>query len=134
MMNQIKLNEMLHAFLLEDIGEQDLTSQSIFPPDKSGKGVFIAKGEGTIAGLEIIRHTYHLLDPSIQVHFKCGDGDQVFKGETFVEVSGPIVHLLAGEGVILNLLQGMSGIETLDDLCIGNLNNSTINLYNICET
>lgn len=130
-MNQIKLNEMLHAFLLEDIGEQDLTSQSIFPPDKSGKGVFIAKGKGTIAGLEIIRHTYHLLDPSIKVHFKCADGDQVFKGETIAEVSGPIVHLLAGERVILNLLQRISGIATLTSQCIEKLNDPAIN---ICDT
>src|SRR5690625_7394894 len=119
---------MIQSVVVEGIGEQGLTSQSIFPPDKSGKGVFIAKGEGTIAGLEIIRHTYHLLDPSIKVHFKCADGDQVFKGETIAEVSGPIVHLLAGERVILNLLQRIRSIATLTSQCIEKLNDPAINI------
>lgn len=130
-MNQLKLNKMLHTFLLEDIGEQDLTSQSIFPPNQSGKGVFIAKGEGIIAGLEMIKHTYHLLDPSIVVHFQCQDGDEVMQGETIAEVHGPIVHLLTGERVILNLMQRMSGIATMTNKCVDQLNDPSIN---ICDT
>lgn len=130
-MNQLKLKNMLQSFLLEDMGEHDLTSQSIFPSHENGKGVFIAKGEGVIAGLEIIKNTYHLLDPSIVVHYQCQDGDKVIPGETIAEVSGPIVHLLTGERVILNLLQRMSGIATITNKCIEKLNDPSIN---ICDT
>lgn len=130
-MNQLKLKNMLQSFLLEDMGEHDLTSQSIFPSHENGKGVFIAKGEGVIAGLEIIKNTYHLLDPSIVVHYQCQDGDKVISGETIAEVSGPIVHLLTGERVILNLLQRMSGIATITNKCIEKLNDPSIN---ICDT
>jgi|SRR5690625_1424048 len=130
-MNQLKLKNMLQSFLLEDMGEHDLTSQSIFPSDENGKGVFIAKGEGVISGLEIIKNTYHLLDPSIVVHYQRQDGDKVISGETIAEVSGPIVHLLTGERVILNLLQRMSGIATITNKCIEKLNDPSIN---ICDT
>lgn len=130
-MNQLKLNKMLEAFLLEDIGEQDLTSQSIFPSDQKGNGVFVAKAEGVIAGLDIIKHTYHLLDPTISVNYRCKDGDWVHAGEVIAEVSGPIVHLLTGERVTLNLLQRMSGIATITNRCIAQLNDSSIH---ICDT
>lgn len=130
-MNQLKLNNMLQSFLLEDIGDQDLTSQSIFPVHTKGRGVITAKGEGIIAGLEIIEKAYHLLDPAIIVELQSVDGERVKQGEVIAEVSGPIVHLLTGERVILNLLQRMSGIATMTNKCIEKLNDPSIN---ICDT
>lgn len=130
-MNEIKLKNMLQSFLLEDIGDQDLTCQSIFPPNKNGKGVFMAKGGGIIAGLEIIEKAYHLLDPAIMVEFRCKDGEWVNDGEVIAEVNGPIMHLLTGERVILNLVQRMSGIATITNKCIERLSDPFIN---ICDT
>lgn len=130
-MNQLKLNVMLERFLLEDSGDQDLTSESIFPSDQFGTGIFIAKQLGIIAGLEIIKAIYHLLDPEIIVVCRSVDGEIVNAGETIAEVSGPVVHLLTGERVILNLMQRMSGIATLTHRCVETLNDSTIE---ICDT
>lgn len=122
---------MLEPFLLEDIGNGDQTSSAIFPHDEKGEGVFLAKDNGVIAGLQIIETTYHLLDPSIKVTLKCADGDTVKNGQVIAEVSGPIVHLLTGERVILNLLQRMSGIATITKQCVTTLNDETIQ---ICDT
>lgn len=99
-MNELRLRKMLQSFLLEDIGERDVTSQSIFPPDKNGRGVFIAKDDGIIAGLHIIKEAYHLLHTDIVVNFHYTDGDKVSYGDVIAEVTGPIVHLLTGERII----------------------------------
>lgn len=130
-MNTFVLRNMLEPFLLEDIGNGDQTSSAIFPHDEKGEGVFLAKDNGVIAGLQIIETTYHLLDPSIKVTLKCADGDTVKNGQVIAEVSGPIVHLLTGERVILNLLQRMSGIATITKQCVTTLNDETIQ---ICDT
>ncbi|MDR4886877.1 carboxylating nicotinate-nucleotide diphosphorylase [Fredinandcohnia sp. QZ13] len=130
-MNLLKLRKMLQVFLLEDIGEQDVTSQSIFPLEQTSQGVFIAKENGIISGLSIIKEAYHLLDPSIKVEQRFSDGDRVSVGDTIATVSGPTAHLLTGERVILNLLQRMSGIATVTNRCVEALNDPTIH---ICDT
>jgi len=130
-MNTLKLRKMLQEFLLEDIGDQDMTSQSIFPLDKRSHGVFIAKESGVISGLEIMKVAYHLLDSTIQAEFYFSDGDRVAAGDVIAAVNGPVAHLLTGERVILNLLQRMSGIATITNRCVEVLNDPGIH---ICDT
>ncbi|GGH78454.1 nicotinate-nucleotide pyrophosphorylase (carboxylating) [Pullulanibacillus pueri] len=112
-MNRLKLKEQLQTFFLEDIGEGDLTSQLLFDKNEKGEGIFTAKAEGVLSGLDVITEAYHLLDPTINVHFLVNDGDQVKKGTDIATVEGPVQPILTGERVILNLLQRMSGIATL---------------------
>lgn len=130
-MNQIKLRKMLEDFFLEDIGDQDLTSHTIFPAEQKGSGVFIAKESGVIAGLNIIQQAYHLLDPNLDITLHFTDGDKVQKGESIAEVYGSVRNILTGERVILNLLQRMSGIATLTQQSIQTLNDPAIQ---ICDT
>lgn len=130
-MNPIKLRKMLEDFFMEDIGDQDLTSQAIFPAEQTGSGIFIAKEPGIIAGLGIIQQAYHLLDPKLKVSLHYTDGDYVQKGEKIAEVRGSVRNILTGERVILNLLQRMSGIATLTNQCIETLDDASIQ---ICDT
>lgn len=130
-MDRLKLKKELQSFLLEDIGHGDITSQAIFPMDEQGEGVFVAKQTGTIAGLDIIREAYQLLDPSMQITLKCADGDTVTKGQVIAEVQGYVALLLTGERVILNLLQRMSGIATMTKSAVLALNDDRIT---ICDT
>lgn len=130
-MNQLKLRKMLESFLLEDIGDIDITSHSIFPIEQKGKGVLIAKEDGIIAGLDVIETAYHLLDPHIEVSLHIAEGNSVQKGQMIAEVTGPVRHILTGERVVLNLIQRMSGIATLTNKCIETLNDPSIQ---ICDT
>lgn len=131
LMNQLKLRRLLEGFLLEDIGNSDLTSEAIFPSYQTGTGVFTVKDTGIIAGLSIIKEAYALLDSTIEVDLLISEGEKVESHQPIAEVRGPIIHLLSGERVILNLLQRMSGIATLTNLSIKRLNDPTIQL---CDT
>ncbi|SET16407.1 nicotinate-nucleotide pyrophosphorylase [carboxylating] [Oceanobacillus limi] len=130
-MNKLKLRTMLESFLVEDIGDEDLTSQSIFPKDKVGTGVFISKEDGIISGIQLVKEVYHLLDETIDVEFQVTDGEHIVSGQTLAKVEGPITHLLTGERLILNCLQRMSGIATLTHKSIKALNDPSIQ---ICDT
>ncbi|MFZ3588309.1 carboxylating nicotinate-nucleotide diphosphorylase [Bacillus sp. DJP31] len=130
-MNIIKLREELKRFLLEDIGEQDLTSTSIFPSTQIGEGKILAKEEGILAGVIVIKECLHLFDSSIEVTLHKSDGDRITPGDTIATVKGPIVYLLTGERIILNLLQRMSGIATLTSKAVRALNSDHTK---ICDT
>lgn len=99
--------------LSEDIGDGDVTSQCILPPDATLGGQFIAKETGVVAGLEVVRLTFSMLGENVQFTPHMTDGDQVEMGQVIAAISGPGRALLNGERVALNFLQRMSGIATL---------------------
>jgi len=130
-MNQLKLLQMLETFLLEDLGDGDLTSDSIFPIGQKGRGVFLAKEIGVVSGLEVIDAVYHLLDPKMEIIRHFTDGETVTPGDVVAEVFGPVRYILTGERLVLNLLQRMSGIATMTKRCVDVLADPTIQ---ICDT
>ena len=99
--------------LIEDIGDGDVTGQCIVSPDVVLNGRFITKEAGVVAGLEVVRLTFSLVDERVQLDAHLTDGDRVDMGQVIATISGPGQSLLAGERVALNFLQRMSGIATL---------------------
>jgi nicotinate-nucleotide pyrophosphorylase (carboxylating) len=130
-MNAIKLKKKLEEFFLEDLGELDLSSQTIFGKDSRGDAVIIAKEDGIFAGAEVIEAGYSLFDPNVNVTLKKQDGDELIKGDVIAEIEGPVSVILSGERVILNLLQRMSGIATLTNKATSLLQS---NHSRICDT
>lgn len=130
-MNRIKLREELKRFLLEDIGDHDLTTASIFPLNQVGEGNIIAKEAGVIAGVLVIKECLHLFDSSIEIILHKKDGERVIPGDMIATIKGPIVYLLSGERIILNLLQRMSGIATLTSKAVQALDSG---YTKICDT
>ncbi len=111
-MNKLKLRLQLEQFLLEDIGERDVTSELIFGEEERGELVFIAKENGVFCGDEIIRTGFTLLDKDVVIDLVVRDGERFEKGQKLVTIKGHVTTLLKGERVVLNLVQRMSGIAT----------------------
>ncbi len=111
-MNQLKLESMLKEFFIEDIGDGDLSGERLFPKDAKGVFSFYAKEEGIFCGEDIIATGFALLSKEVTVSQFIHDGDILHKGDILAEIEGPMHTLLAGERVILNLLQRMSAIAT----------------------
>ena len=115
-MNNItmKLNadDLILAALKEDITSEDITTNSVMPEYKEGEVELICKEDGVIAGLDVFRRVFKLLDPDTKVTFACKDGDKVKNGQKLGVVRGDIRVLLSGERTALNYLQRMSGIAT----------------------
>lgn len=65
-MNSILMNQAIQAFLLEDIGQYDLSAGTVFPRDTMGEGVFLAKETGILCGISIPPKVYELLGGNIQ--------------------------------------------------------------------
>lgn len=97
----------------EDIGAGDATTDAIVPPEAAMKGQIIAKQDGIVAGLEVARAVYELLDTSVAFSARVADGSRVARGELLALVSGRARSLLTAERTALNFLGRMSGIATL---------------------
>ena len=115
-MNQItmKLNadHLIMQALQEDITSEDITTNAVMRGACPGEVQLICKQDGVIAGLDVFKRVFELLDEKTEVEFYVNDGDRVKNGQLMATLHGDIRVLLSGERVALIYLQRMSGIAS----------------------
>jgi nicotinate-nucleotide pyrophosphorylase (carboxylating) len=104
--------------MMEDIGSGDVTTDSIVPPQAAMSGKVIAKQAGIVAGLDVARAAYLLLDDRVDFVANAAEGERVENQRVLAQVSGPARALLTAERTALNFLGRMSGIATLTCLYV----------------
>ena len=109
---KLNVDDQILSALKEDITSEDITTNSVMPEYQAGEVELICKEDGIIAGLDVFKRVFELLDADTNVEFFCKDGDKVEKGQKLAIVHGDIRVLLSGERTALNYLQRMSGIAT----------------------
>lgn len=108
----LQADQLILDALKEDISSEDVTTNSVMKEAVKGEVELICKQDGIVAGLEVFKRVFKLLDENAEVEFYCKDGDEVKNTQLMGKVSGDIRVLLSGERVALNYLQRMSGIAT----------------------
>ncbi len=104
------LEEKLRNILAEDIGQGDLTTMLIVPPESMAEAVVIAKEDGVIAGMEeaqILAESFGL-----KVESLVSDGEIVKAKKALMRISGDTRTMLSIERTLLNVLSHMSGVAT----------------------
>jgi nicotinate-nucleotide pyrophosphorylase (carboxylating) len=99
--------------LREDIGLGDLTGDAVLPGDAPGRGEFLCKAPGVVAGLDVAEAVFRTLDDRIGFERLAEEGADTEPGRVLGAVTGPARVLLRGERTALNFLQRMSGIATM---------------------
>jgi len=109
----VMLEPLVRLALMEDLGRAgDLTSDALIPAGHMWRAVLVARQDGVIAGLDLARLSFALVDP--QTHFEplvC-DGQSVKAGASLAKVSGSTRALLTAERTALNFVSHLSGIAT----------------------
>lgn len=106
------IDKIIELALLEDLSLGDITSDTIFSPDTRAKALIRAKEDLVLCGMDVARQVFHAVDPEIAFTALKKDGDDVKKGETVLELSGPALSILKAERTALNFMQRMSGIAS----------------------
>lgn len=109
---QMNADEMILQALREDITSEDITTNAVMREYQLGQVDLICKEDGVIAGLDVFKRVFDLLDANTQIEFFAKDGDKVTNGQKLAVIKGDIRVLLSGERTALNYLQRMSGIAT----------------------
>ena len=109
---KMNADDLILSALKEDITSEDITTNSVMREYQEGEVELICKQDGVIAGLEVFKRVFELLDANTKIIFYHKDGDEVKKGQKIALIRGDIRVLLSGERTALNFLQRMSGIAT----------------------
>jgi nicotinate-nucleotide pyrophosphorylase (carboxylating) len=107
------IDRLLRTALEEDIGSGDVTTTATIAPGTNARAQLVAKEDFTLAGIEVARRVFELLDPQVAFEGLIADGRSVRRGEVLAWLKGDAASLLQGERVALNLLQRLSGVATL---------------------
>ncbi|MFU8796438.1 MAG: carboxylating nicotinate-nucleotide diphosphorylase [Dehalococcoidia bacterium] len=110
--NRDPIDEIIERALVEDLGEGDVTTDSLVPVDWYGVGCIVVKAKGILAGADLAVQVFQRVDPELQVDLILEDGARVGPGNVVARLTGSIAGILKGERVALNFLQRLSGIAT----------------------
>lgn len=106
------LKEFTERSLAEDVQEGDHTSLSTIPEEVVEEAVFLAKEQGVLAGIDVAREMWGLIDPEIECSVFINDGQEVQAGDEIMRIKGSVHSILKGERLVLNVMQRMSGIAS----------------------
>lgn len=107
------LRELIRTTLAEDIGHGDITTIATVDKNKFGQAHIIAKEDGVLAGLEIVKQTFSLIDDKLQFESHYKDGERLKINDTVIKIDGAISSILKAERTALNFLAHLSGIASL---------------------
>ena len=102
----------IKSALKEDVGDGDHSSLGSVPNSAESKAHLLIKDDGIIAGIEMSKYIFEIVDKNLAVEYFVKDGDSVVSGDIGFVVSGNAQSILKAERLVLNCLQRMSGIAT----------------------
>ncbi|HXV31639.1 MAG TPA: nicotinate-nucleotide diphosphorylase (carboxylating), partial [Sinorhizobium sp.] len=109
----LMVEEQVRAALVEDLGRAgDITTLATIGPEMTATADMNGREAGVIAGMELARAAFRLVDPSIHFEALVADGDRVAPGAALARISGRARGLLSAERVALNFLMHLSGIAS----------------------
>ncbi len=107
------LEPLVRGALLEDLGRAgDLTTDAIVPPETRATARLVARQAGMLAGMDLARLAFRLVDPDIAVEARLDDGARLEPGSEIAVLRGSARALLTAERTALNFLGHLSGVAS----------------------
>jgi nicotinate-nucleotide pyrophosphorylase (carboxylating) len=107
-----EIDNIIDLALAEDVSHGDVTSETLIPLGLQGQASILARAEGVLAGIEVVRRVFLRVDPLLKFERRLEDGARVRLGDGVANISGRVVSILKGERVVLNFLSRLSGVAT----------------------
>ncbi len=99
--------------LAEDIGQEDLTTNTTVPPNLRCRARLISKGEGVLSGMKAFRSAFDLMDADLHEWDALEDGARFSNKDILASFQGNAQVVLTAERTAMNFVQRLSGIATL---------------------
>ncbi|MGM9935301.1 carboxylating nicotinate-nucleotide diphosphorylase [uncultured Clostridium sp.] len=132
-MNWLAVDNIIKNALLEDIPNEDISTNCIVDENSMSTVELLCKEEGIIAGLDVFKRVFQILG-GVEIEFYKKDGDRAQPKEKIGFIKGNTRKILMGERVALNLLQRMSGIATLTDKFVQEIKHTKAKLLDTRKT
>jgi len=112
MKNTDELTGFILRALDEDVGAGDFSSLASVDEGAAGRARLLAKEDGILAGMEVAKVVFRIVDPGLDVRLLAADGQLISPGMVLMTVEGEERSILKAERLMLNIVQRMSGIAT----------------------
>jgi nicotinate-nucleotide pyrophosphorylase (carboxylating) len=132
MLDKNFVRKKLLEFLEEDVGHQDITTDSL-DTDRYIEAYMIAKEDGILAGIEFAKEVYNLVGGCKLENF-VKDGASIKKGDIIAIVYGSGKSILKAERLSLNIVQRLSGIATLTNKYVEKIKDTGVRLLDTRKT
>lgn len=130
----LNVDQLLMRALREDITSEDITTNAIIREEKLGQVQLICKEDGVLAGLDVYKRVFELIDDEAVLETSFKDGDEVHNGDVIAVLKADVRAILSGERVALNYLQRISGVATHTRKIVKLLEGSNITLLDTRKT
>jgi nicotinate-nucleotide pyrophosphorylase (carboxylating) len=107
------VERLVRAALDEDSGGRDRTTEATVGVERVARGVLLAKQPLVVAGLDVARCAFTLLDPRVAWRPETREGESIRPPAVLARLEGRARALLTAERVALNFLQRLSGVATM---------------------
>ena len=132
-LKQILIDKYILAALQEDMTSGDITTDAILK-DERAEVDLRAKDKGILAGLDVFKRVFEILDEDVSFEFYFSDGDKVNNKDLIGKISGRAKAILEGERTALNFLQRMSGIATYTKKMLDALDSDHVKILDTRKT
>lgn len=129
----ILIDKYILAALQEDMTSGDITTEAILK-DERAEVDLRAKDKGILAGLDVFKRVFEILDEDVSFEFYFSDGDEVNNKDLIGKISGRAKAILEGERTALNFLQRMSGIATYTNKMLDALDSDHVKILDTRKT
>lgn len=129
-----QLQDFIKKGLEEDVNDGDHTSLACIDPLIRDTAFLYSKDEGVIAGIPIAERIFKHLDPEATINVKLPDGSAVHYKDVVFELTCNSQALLKGERLALNLMQRLSGIATMSDRFVAEIEGTQVTILDTRKT
>ena len=128
------ISNLVELAFAEDIGNGDHTTLCCIPKSEVGSSELIIKEDGILAGVEVAIGVFKKLDSDLKVEVFKNDGAHVKKGDVAFVVEGKVQSILQAERLVLNIMQRMSGIATITNKYVKELEGTSAKVLDTRKT
>lgn len=127
--------ELIRQALAEDLGPGiDCTTAALFPTPVQGTAHFVCRDQGRICGLTILEMLVHDSASSLELQLFVPDGAPVESRKRVATVTGDAREILKLERTALNFLGRLSGIASLTERYVKEIQGTRAGIYDTRKT
>lgn len=132
--DKFQMDDSIKMALKEDITSEDISTNAIYKKDRLAEISLYSKEDGILAGLDVFKRVFELLDNSVEFTEYKKDGDKVLNKDLILKIRADVKIILSAERTALNYLQRMSGIATYTRKMVEALDDKNILLLDTRKT
>ena len=132
--DKFQMDDSIRMALKEDITSEDISTNAIYKKDRLAEISLYSKEDGILAGLDVFKRVFELLDNSVEFTEYKKDGDKVLNKDLILKIRADVKTILSAERTALNYLQRMSGIATYTRKMVEALDDKNILLLDTRKT